>query len=161
MRARRIRIIHALALAHRIECQHHVAQAHEALAASLVHVVRLAVVRMPHLKQHRGIWRHVHRRDVKIGGDVKLWPALVENFLDVVTVAPERADLLHLEGCALRLAAHELPKRFAHPPLPGCNQLGCFETGDLIIAALIRLPRQLAKIIRQASRIIAIRHARK
>ena len=48
----RVRIEHPFALSHRVEPQQHVAQLHEALAAALIAIARLAIGRVAHLKQH-------------------------------------------------------------------------------------------------------------
>ena len=81
LRRRRAGIVGPLALAHRIECQHHVAETREALAALLIDPVGLAVGRVPHLEQHARIRRLARGRDVKVRRDVEARLTLIHHLL--------------------------------------------------------------------------------
>ena len=118
-RRRRAGVVGPLALAHRVERQHHVAEAREALAALLIDPGGLAVGRVPHLEQHARIRRLARGRDVEVRRDVEAGLALVDDLLQPISRAVERADRPGVQRRALGHAAHQLPERLASPTAAG------------------------------------------
>src|SRR5437763_1368663 len=78
----------------------------------------LAVGGMAHLKQHAGIRRTSHRRDVEVSRDVEIRPAFVYELLDAITVPREGSRGAGIERRAFRLAPHQLPEGVGDPLLP-------------------------------------------
>src|SRR5258707_324834 len=85
-------IINALSLSDGIEAQDQVSQLSEGLAAELIGVSGLAVARMAHLEQDSGKWRLKRERNVEIRRYMQIGLALIEDLLDAVAVAIERAQ---------------------------------------------------------------------
>src|SRR5439155_7579294 len=84
------RIIDALALPHRIESEHHVAEPRQTLTAFLISLRGLSIRAEPHLKKNSGVGRLSGSGDIKIGGDVKLRPAFIDHVLEAIAGPVER-----------------------------------------------------------------------
>jgi hypothetical protein len=158
--AARIRIVNALALAHRIEGQDQVAQFREPLAAALIGVAGFAVARVAHLKQHSWEGRPRVGGDIEIGRDVEVGDALVYQLFDSVSGAIEGAHRASVQRSALRHAASQFPEGLAGPFLPLANGLDGSEPGDFAIALLVGALRQIPQEVREAASVLAVSYAR-
>ena len=156
----RVGVIDALALAHRVEGQHQVAQTRQALAAALVTLRRLAVQRVAHLEQHARVGWFAAGGDIKVGGDVQPRPAFVDHLLHTVARPLEATEDARVERRPFGHAARELPERLAHPRLPPGDGGRRSERGERPIAARIGCAGEVAEVVRQAARIVAVGRAR-
>jgi hypothetical protein len=155
-RARGVRIVDALALAHGIEGQHQVAQLHQALAASLVGIGGLPVEGVAHLEEDTRIRRLTRRGHIEVSRNVELRPALVDDFFDAVAGALEGSEGAGVERRALGHPAGEPPKRLPDPLLPFGHRGRRSELGDLAVPQLVGFLGEVAEEVREAARVIAI-----
>ena len=71
----RVHVLHALALANRIEDQHHIAQTRQSLTEGLIRLNRFAVIRMSARGHHTRKWKAPPLGNIKIRRHQKPWAA--------------------------------------------------------------------------------------
>ena len=96
-----IQVLHPLALADRIENQHHITQTRQSLAEGLIRLNGLAVIRVSAGCHHTRKREVPPLRDVKIGGHQKPWPAFEQDVLYLVGVALHDFGHAGIERCFL------------------------------------------------------------
>src|SRR3954471_23845718 len=84
-------VLQSLPLANRIENQHYVTEPRQCLSKTLIRLNCLASRRVPAASYHARQRQLAVRRNIEIGGDRKIRPALEDDLLDFIRVALDDA----------------------------------------------------------------------
>src|SRR5262249_15847490 len=109
-------IVRALALPDGIECQYHIPELYEPLAAALVGHSPLSVGTVSHLEKDARM-RPPLLRQIKVCRNNKARPAFVHELFDAVSFSFEGAHRARVQRCPLRKGAGEFQERLARPRL--------------------------------------------
>ena len=150
------RIVSAFALTHGFNCEHEITELGQVLAATLVGWVALSIQGVAHLVEYARIGGAGQCGDVEIGGDVEVGLAFVDYTLEAIAGPFEGADRAGVERSALWNAANQLPECFRYPALALANRGGRGEICDGTIAGLIGGRGQVAEVVWEAARVVAI-----
>jgi hypothetical protein len=123
------------------------------LTAPLIVWIGLTFVVMAALEQDGGKRPIAAPRDVQIGGDEQVRPALVDDLLDFVLFPFQRSGGARVQRSALLNASNELPKRFPDPLLTSINGCRGDKFREFRIPPIDSLLSEAAKIIGKATRV--------